>query len=73
MNIRAKFQCSSVENYGSQEKVNFHAVYSPDPEDPNYTWSKASPQGSFSITISNPAARGKFEPGKSYFLDITPA
>jgi hypothetical protein len=39
----------------------------------NESWSSATPGGQLQITISNPAARGKFEPGKSYMLTIEPA
>lgn len=75
MSIRAKFRCFYA--YRSQdektETVQLHAVYSSDPTDPNYTWSAATPGGNLTMTISNPAAFGKFEQGKDYLLDFTPA
>lgn len=75
MTIRAKFRCFYAYKSadGSAETVQLHAAYSADPSDPNYSWSKATPGGSLTMTISNPDAMGKFEQGKDYFLDFTPA
>jgi hypothetical protein len=39
------------------------------PEDQRYA--KATPSGTLTITVDNPAV--VFEPGASYYLDITPA
>lgn len=70
--IRAKVSCSSVQKQGSSEVVNFHAVYSSDPKSDNAQWAQATPCLSLSMTIDNPAAQGKFEQGKEYFIDLTP-
>lgn len=77
--IRCKFYCSEVaKTVWSQvprrvdaEKVRLAVVY--DGSDENKAWSSATPNGHLEITITNPDAMGKFEPGKSYFLDITEA
>lgn len=69
MSIVAKFTCQAVTDYGSSEEVKLYAAHGPG----NESWSKATPGGQFSISISNPAARGHFEPGKSYMLTIEPA
>lgn len=71
--MRAKMQCFSVNDFGTTEQVSLGAVYSSDPAHPNHAWSKASPSATLSITISNPAARGQFKPGKEYFIDFTEA
>ena len=77
MTTRAKFRCSLVEPSSVEhiatpwETVRFDAVYSPDPESENYSWSKWTPNGSLSMTITNPNIFGKFEVGKEYFLDIS--
>lgn len=54
------------------ESVSLLAVYSPDPNSPNYVWSEATPSGSLTMYISNPAAWGSFVQGKEYALTIEP-
>lgn len=77
MSVRAKFQCSSVVPQGAQTpeytcmSVHLHAVYADGKG--NESWSKATPNGSLTMTITNPAALEQFVPGKTYFLDFTPA
>lgn len=44
-----------------------------DPEGTNKSWSKWTPSGHLSITITNPSAIDAFEKGKAYYLDFTPA
>ena len=74
--IRAKFKCESVQSLECgavyQENVTLRAVYSPDPRDENFGWSEATPCGSLSMTITNPAAFGQFVQGQEYLLDFTP-
>jgi hypothetical protein len=74
--VRAKFRCTSENtkkwstNGDPQRSYDFQAMYDPDvPEDQRYA--KATPTGSMSFAVDNPAVT--FEPGKSYYLDITPA
>lgn len=55
----------------SMEEVELQAVYSSDPESPNYEWAQATPAGNLTMTISNPEAWGFFEPGAEYRLRIT--
>lgn len=70
MGIRAKFCCLTVtKDSAKTEIVQLHAVTS-NSED-NKSWSKWTPAGALSMTISNPEAQGYFEPGKEYFLDIS--
>lgn len=69
---RAKFRCGSVETFGigGSRVYRFSAEYDTSvPEDVRYA--KYTPSGSLSITVDNPAVT--FEPGRSYYLDITPA
>ncbi len=81
MSIRAKFYCVEVAKTASGigsgttgEQVKLAAVYGGnDPNDPNKAWSKWTPSGQLTLHITNPDAVGQFEPGKTYFLDITPA
>lgn len=73
--VQAKMQCTSVTGGkdAGYESVTLHAVYSSDPNDPNYSYSQATPSASAQMQINNPAALGKFEQGKLYFVDFTPA
>lgn len=72
MKIRAKFQCHAVtKDSGKNEIVRFTAVYGSG--EANKQWSKYTPNGTLEMTISEEGAQGRFEPGKEYFLDITPA
>lgn len=71
--MRAKFVCHSVTKDSSgNEIVTLGAVYGKDGSD-NAQWSKFTPCGQLSMTISNPAAQGMIQPGKEYFLNITAA
>ena len=74
--VRAKFICNTVTERGWQGKVEHQdveltAVYSANPNDPNHTWSEATPSGNIKMTITNPAAFGKFKPGVAYYIDFT--
>ena len=71
MATRAKMTCRSVEDFGWSKKVTLAVVYAPDAngEDANFT--KATPSGEFWMTIDNPAASVQFEPGKSYYIDVS--
>jgi hypothetical protein len=73
--MRAKMQCHSVaetkDGTGAKytELVELWAVYGKDGSS-NASWSKATPSGRVSLTISNPAAFGHFKPGGYYFVDF---
>ena len=69
MNIRAKFVCNSVTKTVDAEQIAFSAAQG----ESNKQWSKWTPSGQLSMSITNPAVLGKFEPGKFYFLDFAPA
>ena len=72
--VRAKFKCEYVEKYQSgdtqQVTVRFGAVTR---DGENKDWSKWTPSGSLSMTISNQNLIDHFVVGKEYFLDITEA
>jgi hypothetical protein len=75
--IRAKFKCLAVvEDKGPdgakyQEQVSFCAVT--DASEDNKSWSKWTPSGSLSMSITNHEVWGAFEVDKEYFLDFTKA
>lgn len=72
--VRAKFKCVAKEadpSVEDQVHLKFLAVY--EDEGVNKTWSKWTPAGDLTMSITNPSAHAKFEVGKEYFLDFTPA
>lgn len=69
MAVRCKFVCNSVTDYGSSRSVELSAVYGVDGSD-NSSWSKATPVGKLTMSITNEAAFTQFTLGKSYFIDI---
>lgn len=77
--VRAKFWVTNV-NHAHTGPGNIFAevkmapVYSGQDGNPaNAEWSKATPQGAISLSITNPEAIEQFELGKSYWIDISPA
>ncbi len=70
--VRAKFSCSSVEEFTHSSVAKFGAIHSSKGE--NADFADATPSGQLQITISKgrPAAEF-FEPGKSYYLDFSEA
>jgi hypothetical protein len=66
---RLQYTCESVTKHKEAEVVKLRAVSG----DANKPWSKYTPAGEFSATITNPEAFDKFEPGKDYLLNITEA
>jgi len=70
MNVRAKFKVTSVQhNEGGVVGVSLTAIHGAD----NRTWSKWTPSGSLTMTITNPDASSQFVPGKCVFLDFSEA
>jgi hypothetical protein len=67
--IVCKYTCESVTKTRDSEVVKLRAVSG----EANKPWSKYTPAGEFSATITNPEAFGKFEPGKDYLLNIAEA
>lgn len=77
--MRAKMRIGHVDqrNLPHSETLHFHAVaaskYPEDGSDENNTYAKFSPSGVLQLQVANPALIGKFEVGKEYYLDFTPA
>jgi hypothetical protein len=67
------FQWPPAEDGSRVENVQLYPVYTEDPESPNHEWSKATPGGSLQLNVSNPAAQGRIEPGKEYFVFVVEA
>lgn len=69
MKVRARMKCAeNTEYYNSSRRITLTAVYSQDPADPNFTYSRATPAANLTMTITNPDAAGAFEEGKTYDL-----
>ncbi len=74
MTVRAKFQCTRVEQGAGVEGHNNSIVtMSAVSGNENKSWSKWTPFGQCTMTINNPEAVKQFEIGKYYFLDFTEA
>jgi hypothetical protein len=69
--MRAKFEVQSVKRTTWGREAVAVAVYSGNAEDNQFA--AATPTGKLEITVTNPAAMDFLEPGKSYYLDFTPA
>jgi hypothetical protein len=67
MNVKAKFRCNSVQDFGPGRptSVEFMAMYDAStPENERFT--KATPSGSLTMTVDNPDV--VFRPGRNYYL-----
>lgn len=74
MSTRAKFRCNSVNDFGGGSKeVSLSVVYDPKGNGENANFTKATPSGDMKMRIDNPVAAVQFEPGKSYYVDISEA
>ena len=70
--MRCKIACCSKVNLGNGGfALGFYAVYAGSKENDQYF--KATPSASFTIQTVNEAAAAKFEIGKYYYVDFTPA
>lgn len=78
MTVRAKMKAYAVtpmHDGNPQEasaEIRLMAVYD-DGNPENKSWSKYTPSGEVRLFITNPPAIEFFEPGKSYYVDFTPA
>jgi hypothetical protein len=73
MRLKAKFRIDGVASQGgadqeSREILSASAVTSESPE--NATWSRYTPSGQLTMTITNPAAFGAFAPGQEVYIEI---
>ncbi|WP_225906394.1 MULTISPECIES: hypothetical protein [Ensifer] len=50
-----------------------HSVYSEDIQSEDGRFTKATPWGEHRMNVDNPDAANQYEPGKSYYLNFTPA
>lgn len=65
--VRAKFQVLSNEN----GLVKMYPVYAD--TDENRTFWQSTPSGMLEMNLVSPETAARFEAGKAYYLDFTPA
>jgi len=71
---RAKFICSGKQdNVGGGATIFLNTVYSEEIQSEDGRFTKATPWGELRMNVDNPDAAVQFEPGKSYYVDFTPA
>ena len=68
MVIKAKIHVSKVTKTAYAETIEAAPVCSSDPNDPNKSWSEATPSGSVELCITNKQVFGHFVPGEEYLL-----
>lgn len=71
--VRAKMKCHEIAsvdagNGATNEVVKLTAVHGPG----NEAWSKYTPSGQVSLSITNPEAVKQFKVGAAYLVDFTP-
>lgn len=81
MKTRCKFYVSRVAKHGyqnmpkdaafQQEEVTLHAICGSVGE--NQSFSQYTPNGTMTITVTNPAVLGTFALGSEYYIDLIPA
>lgn len=63
---------NSITETVSGREVKLSAVYSSDPNSPNYSYSQATPSADLRLFVTNPAAYEQFKVGQHYDLIFTP-
>ena len=71
--MRAKVKVDSITKTQYSEKLKLSAVYSGDKNSEDNTFSEATPDASFEMSITNKALHGQFKPGETFYVDFTPA
>jgi hypothetical protein len=69
--FQAKLKVAKVERVNGWDQITAYPVYSPDPADPNYSYSQATPSGQLNLTISNQNLLGKIKENQVYLIDFT--
>ena len=70
MSVTARFQCFSVEDFGTNKIAKFSATKKTDGD--NAAFTKYTPNGKLEISIMSEASASQFfKPGKDYQLEFT--
>lgn len=70
--VRARMKCTEKQQFESNTNVKLFPFYTDKPDDPNRSYSTATPCGKVELTITNQAAIDAFEVGKFYLIEFTP-
>ena len=77
MSVRAKFRCDGInKSLSGRDEITtivLNPVYSNDPNSENAQFWKYTPQGRVELGTINIEAAKRFELGKEYYVDFTPA
>jgi hypothetical protein len=73
--MRCKVSCSSITPAGKTPEDGYYMSFSPvyTGSEENKDFFKWTPGGTVQFNVMNVAAASKFEQGKEYYLDFTPA
>lgn len=76
--MRAKMRVSQVSGSRQVEVLHFSAVarndgYPADGSDENNSFAMWTPSADLTMTVTNPALIGKFQPGQTFYVDFTEA
>ena len=76
--MRAKMRVNQVSGNGQTEVLHFNAVaknegYPADGSDENNSFAMWTPSAELTMTITNPALIGKFQPGQTFYVDFSEA
>lgn len=67
--LKAKMSVESVTKTAYLAEISkLRAVATSDPNNENYSYSKATPQATLEMHVTNPEAHGFFEPGAEYVV-----
>lgn len=70
---RCKFRCTTVDPQGGDtQKVVLEAQYDQAMTQEDESFSKYTPSGRMEFHVQNPNLNGFFEPGKAYYIDVSP-
>lgn len=69
MSIKARVKITDVVGNEYAQQITMVPVYDDDKSSPNYSFSQATPNGKFEMTVTNKDAWPFFVPGK--ILDVT--
>lgn len=67
---RCKFKCESITTFENGVSVKMYPVHSGSEE--NKSFYQYTPGGSLDLQVLNPEAAKMFQPGKEYYIDISP-
>lgn len=73
MKARCKFRVMSVTDYGhNNKKISLSTQYCPELAKEDIAFANNTPAGQIEVSITNPAVLPMFEPGRVFYVDLTP-